>query len=176
MNKKSLGLAAVALSAAATVSAVSQEEIATLRSFVDMAEYTEVANPAAMTQRVEGLAGQTRAFNAPSMEQFEDHLALLEREYALEQQELRAVRMKEVALQEASEVEAQVRAAQEEMARTRTIELNQLLEEQMAAEDVVLATQTYDMLQRSGLDAADTADEQVSVLRSLLNRMTAIFS
>ncbi len=170
MNKNKVVLTAVALSAVATISAVSQEDIATLRAYVDMTEYTEVENPAAMPQRVEGLTGQTRAFNAPSMEQYEEHLALLEREYALEQEELRTIRMKEIAVQE----QAEIRAQHEAVARTRQIELNTLLEEQMQAQ-VALATQTRDMLQNAGIDA-ETTDEQVSLLRSMFNRMSALLS
>ncbi len=171
MNKSSLGLTVVALSAVATIGAVSQEDIATLRACVDMAEYTELEAPAAMPQRVEGLSGQTRAFNVPSMEQFEQHLALLEREYALEQEELRSIKLEEVAAQEAAEIVA----AEQEVALTRQIELNELLEEQMAAE-VVLATQTRDMLESAGIQVDTTVDEPAGILRTLRNRIAALFS
>ena len=175
MNKNTLALTAVALSAVATASAVSQEDITTLRAYVDVAEYTEADAPAALTQRVEGLSGQTRAFNAPSMEQFEEHLLLLEREYALEQEELRAVRLKEVAQQEAADVAqsaALVHLQQEEVARTRQVQLNELLEEQMAAE-VALAAQTRDMLEHAGIKI-ESADESVGLLRALYNRIASL--
>ncbi len=175
MSKNQVALMAVALSAVATISAVSQEDIDSLRSHVNLAELTQSYDLAAVTQRVEGSGELTRAFNAPSMELYEEHLVLLERELALEQEELRAVRLQEIASQEATELAAAAavrRAQAQEVALTRQVQLNDLLQEQLDAE-IALAAQTRDMLDRAGIQEDKEAP---GLLGRLRNRIAALLS
>ena len=104
---KQIALTAMALSAVATISAVTQDDIDRLRAQAGAYEQEVLV---AVPQRVAGLQGQTRAFLAPSVEAYEEQLNALERTFALEQEVLRSLELQEIA----AVLEQEARALEEQ--------------------------------------------------------------
>ena len=129
-----IALSAIALCGVATMSAVSQDDIDRLRAHAGTYDY-EQQELAAMPQRVAGLHGQTRAFLAPSLEEYQLQLAALEGEFAREQEVLRSIELEEVAAVGPAEADATEQLIQEELEAQAALQvLAEALVEEFVAE------------------------------------------
>ena len=139
MNYKGnkIALTAMALSAVASISAITQEDVTRLRAQAgrELTRGFMLEELAPEPQRIAGLQGQSRAFLAPSMEEYAEQLEA--REIELAQEELETLELQAAA--------QQPQYTQEELAAiARQQELNALLQQELVAQ-VALAQSTQQL-------------------------------